>query len=88
MAQLQDILQTANNLPNPYESLKVELIRQHSPKVLEQLNRIFYAPELGDWPPSQLMQTLLTYPHIHPAGEPAGHLFKHLFLLRLPEDLR
>ena len=31
MAQLQDILQATNNLPNPDESLKAELIRQHSP---------------------------------------------------------
>ena len=85
VAQLQDILQEADNLPNPDESLKAELIRQHSHNVLEQLNRIVYAPELGRQPPSQLMQTLLT--HL-PAGEPAGLLFKHLFLLRLPEDLR
>ena len=85
VAQLQDILQAADNLPNPYEALKAELIRQHSPNVLEQLNRIVFSPELGGQPPSQLMRTLLT--HL-PAGEPAGLLFKHLFLLRLPEDLR
>ena len=53
--------------------------------MLEQLNRIVYASELGRQPPSQLMRTLLT--HL-PAGEPAGLLFKLLFLLRLPEDLR
>ena len=85
MAQLQDILQAADNLPNPYESLKAELIRQHSANMLEQLNRIVYSPELGQQPPSQLMQTLLT--HL-PASEPAGLLFRHLFLMRLPEDLR
>ena len=85
VAQLQDILQAADNLPNPYESLKAELIRQHSPNLLEQLNRIVYAPELGGQSPSQLMRTLLT--HL-PASKPAGLLFKHLFLLRLPEDLR
>ena len=85
VAQLQDILQAADNLPNPYEALKAELIRQHAPNVLEQLNKIVFSPELGGQPPSQLMRTLLT--HL-PAGEPAGLLFKHLFLLRLPEDLR
>ena len=61
MAQLQDILQAADNLPNPYESLKAELIRQHSPNVLEQLNRIVYAQKLSGQPPSQLIQTLLTH---------------------------
>ena len=85
VAQLQDILQAADNLPYPYESLKAELLRQHSPNMLEQLNRIIYSPELGGQLPSQLMQTLLT--HL-PAGEPAGLLFMHLFLLRLPEVLR
>ena len=40
---------------------------------------------MGGQLPSQLMRTLLT--HL-PAGEPAGLLFKHLFLLRLPEALR
>ena len=74
-----------DNLLNPYESLKADLIKQHSPNMLEQLNRIVYAPELGGQTPSQLMQTLLT--HL-PVGEPAGLLFRHLFLLRLPEDLR
>ena len=44
VAQLQDILQAADNLHNPFESLKSELIRQHYPNVLEQLNRIIYAP--------------------------------------------
>ena len=52
VAQLQDILQAADNLPNPYQSLKAELIMQHSPNVLEQLNRIVYAPELGGQLPS------------------------------------
>ena len=84
LAQLQDILQAADTLPNPYKALKAELFRQHSPNVLEQLNRIVYAPELGGQLPSQLMPTLLT--HL-PAGEPTSLLFKHLLLLRLPEDL-
>ena len=44
VAQLQDILQAADNLPNPYRSLKAELIMQ--------LNRIVYAPELGGQLPS------------------------------------
>ena len=72
VAQLQDILQAADNLPNPYEALKAELIRQHVPNVLEQLNKIIYSPELGRQLPSQLTRTLLT--HL-PGSEPAGLLF-------------
>ena len=51
VAQLQDILQAADNLPNPYESLKAKLIRQYSPNMLEKLNRIVYVLELGRQPP-------------------------------------
>ena len=61
VAQLQDILQAVDNLPNPYEALKAELIRQHAPNVLEQLNKIVYSPELGRQPSSQLKWTLLTH---------------------------
>ena len=61
VAQLQDILQAAENLLNPNESLKADLIRQHSPNVLEQLNRIAYAQKLSGQLPSQLIQTLLTH---------------------------
>lgn len=85
VSQLRDILAAADSLENPYLTLKTELIRQFSPNVLEQLNRIVFAPELGGQQPSQLMRALLNN---LPAGEPAGLLFKHLFLLRLPEDMR
>ena len=51
VAQLQDILQAAENLPNPYESLKAKLIRQYTSNMLEKLNRIVYVLELGRQPP-------------------------------------
>lgn len=82
---IRDLLRNVDNLADPYHSLKSELIRLHSPNILEQLNGIVFAPELGGQPPSQLMNKLLG---MLPAGEPAGLLFKHLFLLRLPSDLR
>lgn len=83
--QIRDVLRTADSSPDPYEALKAELIRQCSPNVLEQLNGIVFAPELGGQPPSTLMKKLLA---LLPAGEPAGLLFKHMFVLRLPADLR
>ena len=83
--QVRDILRNADTLPNPYEAIKEELIRQLAPNVLEQLNGIVFAPELGGQPPSQLMKKLLS---LLPAGEPPGLLFKHHFILRLPSDIR
>lgn len=83
--RVRDVLRTADRVDNPYISLKEELIRLYAPNVLEQLNGIIFAPELGGQPPSQLMNKLLS---MLPAGEPAGLLFKHHFILRLPSDIR
>ena len=72
-------------MADPYDALRAEFIRQFSPNVHEQLNKLVFAPELGGQAPTQLMRTLLT---CLPAGEPPGLLFKHLFLLKLPGNLR
>ena len=80
LTQLRDILRAADALADSYETLKAELIRQFSPNIHEQLNKLLYAPELGGQAPTQLMRSLLA---CLPTGEPAGLLFKHLFLLKL-----
>ena len=83
--QIRDLLRCVDNLPDPYAALKAELVRLFSPNVLEQLNGIVFAPELGGQAPSQLMGKMLS---MLPAGEPAGLLFKHHFVLRMPADIR
>jgi len=83
--QIKDLLRNADSMADPYAALKNELIRLCSPNVLEQLNGIVFAPELGGQPPSQLMNKLLS---MLPAGEAPGLLFKHHFILRLPSDIR
>ena len=84
LAQLRDILSAADTFPDPYEALKAELIRQFSRNIQQQLNKLIYTPELGGQAPTQLMRLLLA---CLLAGEPAGLLFKHLFLFKLPGDL-
>ena len=84
LTQLRDILRAADALADSYETLKAELILQFSPNIHEQLNKLVYTPELGRQAPTQLMRWLLV---CLPAGEPAGLLFQHLFLLKLPGDL-
>ena len=83
--QLRDVLRSVDSLENPYGTLRAELIRLCSPNILEQLNGIVFLPELGGQPPSQLMNKMLS---LLPAGEPAGLLFKHHFVLRMPADIR
>ena len=70
---------------DPYKALKEELIQQFAPNVQEQLNSILWCPELGGQAPSVLMRKMLGY---LPEGEPAGLIFKHLFLQNIPTDIR
>ena len=42
-----DVLREATRLADPYSTLKSELVQVFLPNVLEQLNRIVFAPELG-----------------------------------------
>ena len=83
--QLRAILRSANTMADPYGALKAELLQQFRPNVQEQLNGILYGPELGGRPPTMLMRHML---NLLPEGEQAGLLFKHIFLQRLPADIR
>ena len=83
--QLRDVLRNSDNMQDPYTVLKNELVRLFSPNILEQLNSIIFAPELGGQTPTQLMNKMLSS---LPAGEPAGLLFKQHFILRMPADIR
>lgn len=83
--QIRDILGIVHTLADPYAIVKKELVRQYTPNKLQQMNRLIYAPELGGQQPSQLMKFFIAN---LPEGEPEGLLFKHLWLHRLPEDLR
>jgi len=82
---IRDILQAAHTMADPYAELKAELIRQFAPNMVQQLNGIVFCPELGGQAPSQLMRTMLA---LLPVGETAGLLFKYMFVLRLPADMR
>ena len=44
LTQLRDILRTADTMADPYDALRAEFIRQFSPNVHEQLNKLVFAP--------------------------------------------
>lgn len=83
--QLGDLLRAAPYYPDPYAVLRQELISRFTPCIQEQLNKIVFAPELGGQAPSELLRSMLAS---LPPGEPPGLLFRHLFVLKLPADLR
>ena len=82
---VRHVLRDAAHFADPYGELKEELVRIYTPNIHEQLNGIVYAPELGSQAPSALMRKLL---EMLPAREPAGLLFKNLFVVRMPSDIR
>lgn len=82
---LGPLLRAAPVLQDPFQQLRAEVVRRHTPCVQELLNAIVFAPELGGRPPSELMRSLLLS---LPVGEVPGMLFKHLFVLKLPQDLQ
>jgi len=53
------------------------------PDVWEQISHLLHFSELGDMPPSQLMDEMLA---MLPQEEQPGLLFKHNCLERLPDD--
>ena len=56
-----------------------------TPSLLDQCTSILWGADLGGRRPTELMETMLA---ALPPGEPAGHLFKAIFLHRLPVDLK
>jgi len=85
LERVRGILTAAATLQDPFKALRDRLVELLTPNVLDQVNSILYAPELGGRRPSELMDSLLTS---LPPGEADGLLFKGVFLHRLPEDIR
>ena len=82
---LGHLLHTAANMADPFEQLRSEVTRRYTPCVQELLNAIVQAPDLGGRAPTELMRSMLVN---LPVGEPAGLLFKHMFVLKLPADMQ
>jgi len=83
--RIRGILNQARVAADPFLELKKRLIEMLTPSVLECCESILMGPELGGRRPSELMDTMLA---ALPVGEPAGYLFKTVFLNRLPADMR
>ena len=83
--QLRIILNTVNNIADPYRNLKTKLLTHFTPKPLDLCQRIINGGELGDRSPRQLMESMLA---LLPPGEPKSMLFITHFLNRLPADIR
>ena len=85
LERARGILTLADTSADPFMELKNRLVELLTPSLLDQCTSILWGAELGGRRPSELMETMMA---ALPPGEPAGHLFKAIFLHRLPGDLK
>jgi hypothetical protein len=70
---------------NPYTALKQKLTKTFSLTKSEKASRIIKMDGLGDRTPSQCLVTML---NLVPEEEEPGFLFRELFLMQLPDQVR
>jgi hypothetical protein len=85
LERARGVLSLATTSAQPYLDLKSRLVELLTPSTLERCESILWGAELGGRRPSEMMDTMLA---ALPATEPAGFLFKTIFLNRLPSDMR
>ena len=85
LERARGILTLADTSVDPFTELKNRLVELLTPSLLDQCTSILWGAELGGRRPSELMEMMMA---ALPPGEPAGHLFKAIFLHRMPGDLK
>ena len=84
MRRVQSVIAAAAT-EESYENLKTALIRQHSLSAHQQIDKLISIDSLGGKTPSGLLADML---ELCPPGEENTDLFLHLFLLKLPREVR
>ena len=79
------ILTLADTAENPFTELKDRLVELLTPSILDACTSILRGAELGGRRPTELLEVMMAA--LQP-DEPAGHIFKTIFLHRLPRDLK
>ena len=79
------ILTLAETAAHPFTELKDRLVELLTPSILDQCTSILWGVDLGGWRPTELLEVMMV---ALPPDKPAGHIFKTIFLHRLPGDLK
>jgi hypothetical protein len=81
------VLDIVENLPghHPYSALKERLLESHQLNDFQRVALMLRMEPLGDHKPSELLAAML---EICPRGHESSIFFTHLFLERLPAELR
>jgi len=85
LVRVATIVNAPHLLADPCTALRARLMEVYMPDVWEQTSRLLHIFELGDMPPSQVMDEMLA---MLPQEEQPGLLFKRIFLDCLPDDVR
>ena len=70
---------------NPYTQLKARLLDAHQLTDFQKVDRLLKMGDLGARPPSELLAAML---ELCPRGQETSLFFTHLFMCRLPSELR
>ena len=85
LERARGILTLADTAAHPFTELKDRLVELLTPSILDKCTSILWGVELGGRRPTELLEVMMAaLPH----DEPASHLFKTIFLYRLPGDLK
>jgi len=85
LVRVAAIVNAPHLLAEPYTALRAHLFEVYVPDVWEQMSRLLHICELGDMPPSKLMDKMLV---MLPQEEQPCLLFKRIFLDCLPADVQ
>lgn len=85
LERARGILSLADTAENPFTELKDRLVELLTPSILDACTSILRGAELGGRRPTELLEVMMA---ALPPDEPAGHIFKTIFLHRLPGDLK
>jgi len=81
LERIAAIVEHPDQLADPYLALKTRLLEVYQMDPWESSSKLLHFRELGDWKPSQMMDAMLNL------YQP-NHLFKAIFLARIPADMR
>ena len=85
LERARGILTLADFAAHPFTELKDRLVELLTASILDQCTSILWGAELGGQRPTELLDVMMAA--LLP-NEPASHIFKTIFLHRIPGDLK
>ena len=85
LERARGILTLADTAVHPFTELKDRLVELLTPSILDKCTSILWGAELGGRRPTELLEVMMA---ALASDESAFHIFKTIFLHRLPGDLK